>query len=136
VLRTPFWLRAPGRAGKVDNAPLDCIGLLAVLHAALSDRPLEPPAAGGFAVLSSPRGIHGGLSGTLMFSTVRPDGWKLIFEPRLGLLELYALPADPAELQNRADTEPRLLEAMLSRLLGQAEQCAQHWLPTSPASNY
>lgn len=124
VLRTRVLVRAPGLPAIEDPRPLECVGLIELIAALVSDAPVPPPLEReSYSVLSAPKGVHGGLSETLMFATKRADARKIIWQPRLDLFELYDLRRDPQEKHNLADTEPALLREMASQLAGDVEQC-------------
>jgi len=125
VLRTPVLVRAAGLAAGTDPRPMECAGLAELAAALVSGAPVPPPSAPeSFAVLASPKGVHGGLSETVSFATKRPDGMKLIWQPRLDLFELYDLNRDPYERHNLADAQPELLRTLASELFARVRDCA------------
>jgi arylsulfatase A-like enzyme len=124
VLRTQALIRAPGLPAGSDPRPIECAGLVELVAALVSDAPL--PAAGApesFAMVATPKGVHGGLSETMSFATLRPDGYKLIWQPRLDLFELYDLGSDPQEKHNLADAQPRTLHALAGQLMARVQGC-------------
>jgi arylsulfatase A-like enzyme len=124
VLRTPVLVRAPGLRSGSDDRALGCPELVDLVASALADGPPLALGAGpSFAMLASPRGVHGGLSETVSFSMVSGDHVKVIWQPMLDIWELYDLQRDPAERHNIADAQPGQLRTMAQGLLTAIQTC-------------
>ena len=55
---------------------------------------------------------------------IRDGRWKLLMNPDRSRIELYDIPNDPTELNNRADKYPDVVKRLSDRLL--------HWQATLP----
>ncbi|HMI93349.1 MAG TPA: hypothetical protein VK509_18385, partial [Polyangiales bacterium] len=136
VLRTPVLVRARGLARGRDARPLECPDLAELVASLVSEHPPPVPRADrSFAMIAAPKGVHGGLTETVSYASVRADGLKIIWQPQLDLFELYDLTRDPRERHNLADERPKELRAMAQILVDRASACAGKWgLSVSSAS--
>jgi hypothetical protein len=125
VLRTPVLVRAPQLAAGADDRAIECAGLAEMVAALVSDAPVKTvPAPRSFALVAAPKGVHGGLSETISYASVRNDGLKIVWQPRLDIFELYDLRRDPRERNNLADTRTEELRAMAAMLIERVQACA------------
>ncbi len=49
--------------------------------------------------------------------SIREGNWKLLFNPDRSRVELYDIPTDPMEVNNRAAEQPKLVERLMARAL-------------------
>jgi len=134
-VRTPLLVRWPGRveAGRVDEASV--IGAVDFLPTVLSLAGVEPPkdlAPDGEDVsdiwLGEPRERRGPLHWEWLYwvwggdylsplLAIREGKWKLLLNPDRSRIELYDIPADPAERHNLADQHPKVVDRLAAAAL-------------------
>jgi hypothetical protein len=56
---------------------------------------------------------------------IRSGRWKLLVNPNRDRVELYDVPSDPMELNNRAEGHPEVVAPLYERVV--------HWQSTLPA---
>ncbi len=145
-IRVPFILRWPGvaPAGEVDDTTvMNATDLLPTLcHIAGIRVPDEHP-LDGESVSSAFRGspmrrrtpifwdwrfrVWGHVLNKSPQLAMREGDWKLLMNPDRSRMELYHLPEDPSEVDNRAKDEPEIMVRMAGKLLAWRET-----LPKSP----
>jgi N-acetylgalactosamine-6-sulfatase len=132
-VRTPFLVRWPGRtpAGRVDNetvlAGVDLMPSLLKLAGVTSPpcdgedlsetwlgqrRPRTKPL-----MWENRYPVYGHVLDMSPMLAIRLGRWKLLMNPDRSRVELYDIPADPSEINNRADREPGVVRDLSARLL-------------------
>jgi N-acetylgalactosamine-6-sulfatase len=132
-IRTPFVVRWPGRtpAGRVDNetvlAGVDLMPSLLKLVGStcptcdgedLSETWLGRSRNRSKALMWENRyPVYGHVLDMSPMLAARQGRWKLLMNPDRSRVELYDIPADPSEINNRADREPGVVRDLSARLL-------------------
>ena len=149
-VRVPFILRWPRRtpAGVVNDAtPLCAVDLLPTFcELAGVDVPSAAgPGLDGESLVAAFRGerrprstpllwewrfhIYGHVLHRSPMLAIREGDWKLLRNPDGDRVELYRIPGDPSELDNRADAEPERVQRLSARA-----HAWQAGLPAGPVS--
>jgi hypothetical protein len=124
TLATRAFVHARGWAGGSEPQSIGCAGLKSVVLAAIQGKPYAQRSDSPvFAMLNSPRGIHGGLSHAVVYSLRFDDHWKVSWKPHVGIWELYHLGHDPGERKNLADDLPVVLSTGVAQLMSVVERC-------------
>jgi hypothetical protein len=123
VLRTPLLIRSSRHAPGTISTVAGCLDVQRQVLFALGLLPSDPGFAGfQFATLKVPAGILGQLV-PLSLRSLRRGDTKIIWEPRLDIVELYDLASDPQERRNLADAFPTRLAAAKQDLMDVLGSC-------------
>jgi N-acetylgalactosamine-6-sulfatase len=136
-IRLPWIVQWPGKtpAGKVDNSTVfgGVDFLPTVCRLAGIDLPAAPRLDGedlsealrGKPVRSRKRPllwewrepVYGSVLNNAPMLAIRDGNWKLLMNPDRSRVELYDIPRDPSEVNNRADREPAVVKRLSAQLL-------------------
>ncbi|MBM3725917.1 MAG: N-acetylgalactosamine-6-sulfatase [Acidobacteria bacterium] len=133
-IRLPFLVQWPGKIpqGKVDQSTI--FGGVDFLPTLCRLTGVSPPAALdgedlSAALMGTPTArrrpllwewrepVYGSVLNNAPRLAIRDGNWKLLMNPDRSRVELYDIPRDPSEVNNRASSEPKVVRRLSSRLL-------------------
>jgi hypothetical protein len=128
ILKTPFMIRSESMPPRLDHTPLGCADVPSRVLFSLGLMAAEPPATQlQFASLDIRRGTWGYLRDAA-YRSLQRGSLKVIWEPYLGVWEMYDLARDPNELVDLVSSRPDAFRELRTAALNAAARCGANRL--------